>query len=459
MEWSRPWVARGVLALVVLALLVPTGVSAVSHERTGLGPGTVESPANETTYVGVQGFHFKGIGNPKKPARLVAADGDANGRVVTNGDSVGAVWFYDVDPLENGNLLVTSTNPDGTVVFELDPETNEAVWSEEFPDLHDTHDADLINGDQLLIANMRNNEDGVSNDRVMIYDRSNDTVVWEWTFNQHYPNSTDGGFSSDWTHVNDVDKVADGEYLVSPRNFDQVILLNRSTNSIDYRLGTDDDHETLFEQHNPDWLRSEDGNPTILVADSENDRVVEYERRQGNWSRTWTVRGFNWPRDADRLENGNTLVTDSLNHRVVEIAPNGTVVWELYASWGPYDAERGPAGSNGPTMADLNATGTYSVSGGAGVGPASQETFSDWLNASASNTAFEGAASEFSARYKHVTPFLRPVWMSSWALAGVFLALVVALTWALAEVVYQRERIARGVVSAVERVKGASRGT
>jgi hypothetical protein len=459
MEWSRPWLARGVLACVVISLLVPTGVSAVTHEKTGLGPGTVTEPANETTYVGVQGFHFKGVGNPKKPARLVAADGDANGRVITGGEKHDANWFYDVDPLENGNLLVTSTNPDGTVVFELDPETNEAVWTERFPDLHDTHDADLINGDQLLIANMRNNDDGVSNDRVLVYDRSNDTVVWEWVFRNHYPNSTDGGFSSDWTHVNDVDKVADGEYLVSPRNFDQVILLNRSTDSIDYRLGSDDGRGTLFEQHNPDWLRSEDGAPTILVADSENDRVVEYERRDGEWTRTWTITGFNWPRDADRLENGNTLVTDSLNHRVVEIAPNGTVVWEFYASWGPYDAERGPAGSNGPTMADMNTTGSYRVSGGAGIGPASQETFSDWLNASAANTAFEGPASEFSARYKHVTPFLRPVWMSSWALAALFLAVLVTLGWGLAEVVYNRQRIARGLVATVERVKSASRGT
>jgi len=292
-----------------------------------------------------------------------------------------------------------------------------------------------------------------------VYDRSNDTVVWEWTFREHYPNSTDGGFSADWSHVNDVDKVGDGEYLVSPRNFDQVILLNRSTNSIDYRLGTDGDHDTLNEQHNPDFLRSEDGDPTVLVADSENDRVVEYERRDGEWTETWAVTGFNWPRDADRLRNGNTLVTDSLNHRVVEVAPNGTVVWEFYASWGPYDAERGPPGSNGPTMADAGATGTYSVSGGAGIGPASQETFSDWLNASTSNTAFEEPASEFSARYKHVTPFLRPVWMTSWALAALFLALLVALGWGLGEVVYQRERIARGLVAAVERVKGASRGT
>jgi hypothetical protein len=449
---SRPWLARGVLAVVVLVLLVPTGVSAVSHEAVGLGPGTVTQAADSPTYVGVQGFHFKGIGNSKKPARLVVADENASGRVITNGAKYDTTWFYDVDPLENGNLLVTSTNPEETVVMELDPETNTAVWTERL-DIHDTHDVDLINGDQLLVANMRQTEDGVANDRVFVYDRSNDSIVWEWRFRDHYPNSTDGGFSGDWTHLNDVDKVGEGRYLASPRNFDQVVLIDRSTNEVTAQLGSDGDHSVLHEQHNPDWLVSESGNATILVADSENDRVVEYERRDGSWTRTWSVDGFNWPRDADRLENGNTLVTDTLNHRVVEVAPNGTVVWEFYASWGPYDAERGPAGSNGPTIADLNATGNYTVSGGAGIGPASQQTFSDWLRTSAEGSTLEGPLTWFADRYRHATPFLRPVWMSSWALAGVMGALVVLLLWGVGEVVYQRDRLGRALVRAVERVR------
>jgi hypothetical protein len=452
MDWSRPWLARGVLAVVVLALLVPTGVSAVSHETVGLGPGTVTQPADAETYVGVQGFHFKGIGNSKKPARLVVADGEARGEVITTGAKYDTTWFYDVDPLENGNLLVTSTNAEETVVMELDPESNEAVWTERL-DIHDTHDVDLINGDQLLVANMRETDDGVANDRVFVYDRSNDSIVWEWRFRDHYPNGTDGGFSADWTHLNDVDKVGDGKYLASPRNFDQVIVIDRETDEITARLGTDDDHATLYEQHNPDWLVSESGDPTILVADSENDRVVEYERRDGNWTMTWQVDGLNWPRDADRLPNGNTLITDTLNHRVIEVAPNGTVVWEFYASWGPYDAERGAPGSNGPTMTDLGTTGNYTVSGGAGIGPASQETFSDWLRTSAEGSTLEGPLTWFADRYRHATPFLRPVWMSSWALAGVMGALVVLLCWGTGEVVYQRGRLGRALVALVERVR------
>ena len=467
---SRPWLARAAVAFVVVLLLVPTGVSAVSHERTGLGPGTVEGPANGTTYVAVQGFHFKGVGNPKKPARLVSATPEARGSVVTSGEAEGGSWVYDVDPLENGNLLVTSTTPTSTVVFELDPETDEQVWRER-REITDTHDADKLSEDRLRVANMREYEDGVSNDRVFVYDRSNDSVVWEYVFREHYPNSTAEGFRADWTHVNDVDEIAPGKYLVSPRNFDQAIVIDRETKAIEYRLGGDENHSVLYEQHNPDWLESEAGNPTMLVADSENDRVVEYELRDasdvpegidparvsrgpsGTWVRTWSVDGFNWPRDADRLPNGNTLVTDTLNHRVVEITPEGEVVWEFYASWGPYDAERGEKGSNGPTMADLGTGGEYTVSGGAGRGPAGQVTFSDWLIGVAEGSAVESQLTWFAERYKHATPFLRPVWMSSWALAGAFLAVVVLLLWGVGELVYQRGRLARAFVQLVERVR------
>jgi hypothetical protein len=445
---SRAWRVRAVLLVVLLLLLSPTVVSAATDQGTRLGPGTVEQPADNTTYVSVQGFHFKGVGNAKKPARVVAADGQASGRELISGVDndlpFEARWFYDADPLPDGNLLVTSTNPQGTVVFSYDPAAGEVAWYEQLP-YHDTHDVDLINGDQLLVANMRQYENGVSNDRLLVYDRPSDEVVWEWTFHEHYPNSTDGGFRADWSHVNDVDKVDEGRYLASPRNFDQVILVNRSTEEIEYRLGSDDDHDRLFEQHNPDFFIDEDGTPTILVADSENDRAVEFAYRNGSWEEVWSVGGFNWPRDADRLPNGNTLVADSLNHRAVEITPEGEVVWEVYAAWAPYDAERGAPGSNGPSMAAMNAGGSHTVSGGAGEGPASRETFPDWLRDNTAGTLAESLGEEVAARYQHITPFLRPVWMSSWALLGILLALPLLLGWSAGEVVYQRRRIAAAV--------------
>jgi hypothetical protein len=459
----RRWLLRGVLAVVVVALLLAAAVSAATYESANLGPGTVESPANGTTVVSVQGFHFQGVGNRKKPARLVAAGPHANTKWVHNGTQQGARWFYDVDPLSNGNLLVTSTVPGDTVIYEFDPDSRKQVWKKRF-DAEDTHDVDLINGDQLLVANMRRtNESGVSNDRVFIYDRSQDEIVWEWVFRNHYPQSTDGGYSADWSHVNDVDKIGEGKYLVSPRNFDQAIVIDRSTGNITMRLGSDGNHSTLYEQHNPDYLEGANGTPTILVADSENDRVVEYQRTDDGWNRTWMLSGgFNWPRDADRLPNGNTLITDTLNHRVVEVTPTGEVVWEYYAPWAPYDAERLSAanasaagarnasigGSHGPTIAEMNVTGSYNLSGSADGGPTDRTGFSSWVAAMAAGTPVEGMVQSAAERYSHVVPFIRPVWLSSWSFAALLGALLIVVPWTLAELLYQRHRIRRGVARA-----------
>lgn len=418
-----------------IVLLALSGAFTVLHDATSLGPGTVSDSANGTTVVSIQGFHFQGEGSEKKPARLVAANEDATTQWKYEPDG-STSWFYDVDPLPNETLLVTATAPGTTHVYEYDPETGERLWVEEFA-FQDTHDVDRINDDELLIANMRATEDGVSNDRILVYNRTMGEMVWEWKFRDHYPNSTDGGFSEDWSHVNDVDKIGAGEYLVSPRNFDQVIVVNRSTDAITEKLGRDGNHEILDEQHNPDYLETDSGEPVILVADSENDRVVEYTKQDGEWVKTWVVTGFNWPRDADRLSNGNTLITDTLNHRVVEVTPEGEVVWEYYATWAPYDSERisNGGGSSGPTMHDQGVAGTFNVSGGA------DETLSDsdkqhWLERAVAGTPISEPISAALDRYKHVIPWVKPFWMSSTSFTLALFGGIWLLGWGVVEGVW-----------------------
>ena len=451
---GRRRAARLLALLIVVGAFAPAAVSAFTSNgggtpgTVGLEPGTVEREANDSTVVAIQGFHFQGQGAEKKPARLVSVAPNGSTEWVVNGSRSGARWFYDVDPLPNGNLLVVSTNSDGTLVFELNPETRERVWSESF-DFHDTHDVDKLPNGNLLIANMRNFSDGVSNDRVLVYNRTTDETVWEWKFRNHYPNETDGGFGEDWTHVNDVDRVSEGRYLVSPRNFDQAIVIDRETKNVVEQLGEDGNHDTLFEQHNPDYLESESGNPTILVADSENDRVVEYAKRDGEWVETWELGTgqLAWPRDADRLPNGNTLIVDSLNHRVIEVTPQGRIVWEYYATWGPYDAERVGTGdeSNGPTMADRGVTGQYRLTNSAGLieGTGTSATFAAAVQNTFAGTPLGPAAAEFATRWAHVTPWIRPVWMNSWAFAAAAFGVLVAISWGVAELVVARDRVVR----------------
>ncbi|MFB6296561.1 MAG: aryl-sulfate sulfotransferase [Halobacteriales archaeon] len=457
---SPRWIARGVLAVCLLLLLVGAAAATITYEPPEIATGNVTQPANGSTLVAIQGFHWQGEGNPKKPARLLSFNETGGLAWKYDGSRRGATWFYDADPLPNGNVLAVNTiREDGvgkTLVYELDPRSKERVWTEKF-NITDTHDVDLINGDQLLVANMRewDKENGTSNDRLFLYDLGEEEIVWEWYFKNHYPASTDGGMKPDWSHVNDVDKIGEGKYMASPRNFDQVIVVDRETKNITLRLGEDDNHDIINEQHNPTYLETADGRPVILVADSENNRVVEYtctERVDGDceWELTWEVGNgqLNWPRDANRLPNGNTLITDSRNHRVLEVTPTGRIVWETFAPWGPFSAERVVRGNDGvrsPAMADMGYQGTYRLKGTAGLTPSTGDslTFPEWLRANVAGLPVVGGpARSLADAWQAGAQWIRPVWMAPWSFVYLVVAAVLGLVWGVSEAVYQRRRIA-----------------
>jgi hypothetical protein len=75
--------------------------------------------------------------------------------------------------------------------------------------------------------------------------------------------------------------------------------------------------------------------------------------------------GLSWPRDADRLENGNTLITDSKNHRVIEVIPEGQVIWEFTDLVLPYEADRLKSGNT--LIADSEGRRVVEVSPGGEV--------------------------------------------------------------------------------------------
>jgi hypothetical protein len=213
------------------------------------------------------------------------------------------------------------------------------------------HDHVRINETHVLIAD-------ILNDRVFVVNTDTEIVTWAWDAQATFPVEGGGPWPTDWTHINDVELLDDGRVMVSMRNQDQVVFLNRSTGLVeDWTLGADGDHELLYEQHNPDYIPPERGGPAVLVADSENRRIVEYKRRDGGWERSWTWQDerLQWPRDADRLPNGNTLVVDTHGDRVLEVAPDGDVAWAVELEH-PYDAERlgtGPGSTGGESAARL----------------------------------------------------------------------------------------------------------
>jgi len=41
------------------------------------------------------------------------------------------------------------------------------------------------------------------------------------------------------------------------------------------------------------------------------------------------ITGLNYPMDSERLANGNTIIADTHNNRIIEVGPSGNIVWEI----------------------------------------------------------------------------------------------------------------------------------
>ncbi len=97
------------------------------------------------------------------------------------------------------------------------------------------------------------------------------------------------------------------------------------------------------------------GNQTI-----QGDRVIEVDDA-GNI--VWEITGLNMPQDAERLSNGNTLITIYGDQLVIEVDDAGTIVWQKTGLTEPMDAERLSNGNTliaefgGDRVIEVNSTG------------------------------------------------------------------------------------------------------
>ncbi|WP_255150948.1 aryl-sulfate sulfotransferase [Halorarius halobius] len=313
--------------------------------------------------------------------------GNNNGYALVVGPDGESVWkwqvpnsrVFDAEHLENGNILasvaVVVPGPecpdehDGrdvcvhNRVVEIDWESKDVVWEydwyDAFPTHHEVHDADRLPSGETAIADMGNHRAFTVNQQ--------GEVTWEWKAENHISEGTEfwneyvpddqqeefrrKGPESDWTHLNDIDRLENGNFLLSVRNFDVVLEVNRAKEIVEV-YGSPGDHSVMNEQHNPNLLERRG---TMLIADSENNRIVEIDAETDEivWryatlpaDSPHSPKSLQWPRDADRLPNGNTLITDSRRFRVVEVNPNGSVVWsfdtqeQLGAKGIVYEADR-----------------------------------------------------------------------------------------------------------------------
>ena len=377
---------------------------------------------------------------PRAVAELVAFDPD--GTVRYYNDSHTRYWDVDPSPLGRATVLYTAADHlnesecrattvcTRNVVERVNLTTGQVtrLFSRVTPYKHSTrwHDADRVDDEHVVVAD-------IYRDRVFEVNTTSGIVTWSWNAQNEFDLGSGGEFPRDWTHINNVQMLEDGRIAVSVRNQDQVVFLDPERGvDRNWTLGADDDHDVLYEQHNPDYISAADGGPAVLVADSENDRVVEYQRTGDGWTRTWTWQDarMQWPRDADRLPNGHTLVTDSNGDRVFEVNRSGAVVWSVDVAF-PYEAERlgtGDESAGGPSARAANLTSrTVAGDGGTSVDDGTATA------AGPLDRAWVRVKSLVPGQFVNGVLYTVPTWMGGREVAALLALVVTSLVWAGAE--------------------------
>lgn len=446
------------LALLVL-FAVPVGVANATHSPAGTGTSAGGEAAVDTSETNIT---------------FIAAQGTETGfgpGVFAYDDEGELVWqhtryfrkYFDVDPIGDDRVLVIAQKhrwsnesagyPWVAAVYNWRTDT----LVREFPVPPVTHDVDYLGGDTFIAANLQSHLRSEHHDAFVRVARergwipedrrnfshnlyqlnlSTGEIEWEYRFKRHFPRSAGEGYSKGYTHLNDVDVVDNGTaVLASPRNFDRVVLIDKATKELRWTLGEEDNYDVLYEQHNPALLRVDP--PVVLVADSENRRVVEYQRLpNGTWARTWTfepldladtdgfgTRDLVWPRDADRFPNGNTLITASAGGHVFEVTPDKEVVWSVSEIEKVYEAERLRYGDEprGPPMTELRNVD---------------------LSVRKGNEAAGGSGGPFAVfgEYYYLASWVLPAWVTQTAFYSTHLMLLVGLVWGRFEWLVRRRR-------------------
>jgi hypothetical protein len=178
-------------------------------------------------------------------------------------------------------------------------------------------------------------------------------VVWQWRTWDHLDPETEcitavQDRREEWTHGNGVAELPNGDIVVSFRAISTVIIIDRRTGKIIWKLGA----PPLSGQHAPMPLPNGnlllfDNGPHRLDHPMPFSRIIEVEpaTKQIVWKyQERREYEFYSPRisNAQRLPNGNTLICEGDFGRLFEVTTEGELVWEFI---NPYFGE-GPNGMN-----------------------------------------------------------------------------------------------------------------
>ena len=234
----------------------------------------------------------------------------------------------DVERLANGNTLLVMP---GKGIVEISSD-GELVWSH--MDEKVSHDADrLVNGNTLYAYG---NGDGLEDAQAKEVTPDGE-LVWEWYAKDYFNKEPYLKISRNgWTHTNAVERLENGNTLVSPRNFDLLVEVD-SEGSLVRTIGDG----ILVDAHDPEFLST--GNIMVsnqvkpheaLEFDPDTNKIVwRFVPPYPQIAKSFSVnladakRVMLPIRDVDSLPNGNVLITGY--PFIIEVTRDREIVWQL----------------------------------------------------------------------------------------------------------------------------------
>jgi outer membrane protein assembly factor BamB len=327
---------------MVSAMVVFNGFSSIAEGKASRYKDPVSDPDFHVD-IYIQNKAFRGTTlffDIHKPNRPRIIEMDMQGRIV---------WEYvvpwnmkqniqpgpDVEWLPNNNILAMFPRKG---VYEINRK-GDIVWS--YKDSKISHDADRLPNGNTLVVFGANDQKGDA--QVKEIDKKG-KIVWAWHAKDYFDKPPYKDISwQGWTHTNAVSRLPNGNTLISLRNFCFGAEVN-AQGSVVRTIG----EGVFYSPHDPEAL----SNGNVLIANQSippralkgypNEMASNILRKQPRWHQAieldpntgtivWQSFRFVRPelpvRDADRLPNGNTLITAS--SRLVEVTKEGEIVWEL----------------------------------------------------------------------------------------------------------------------------------
>jgi len=175
-------------------------------------------------------------------------------------------------------------------------------------------------------------------DKVIEIDQDGN-LLWEWHAYEHLDPATDvilpADLRDEWSHGNTVVPLDNGDVIVSFRNPSVVARIDRRTGGFAWKLT----RPLLSVQHDPSQL--DNGNVLIFNNGTRREMVplvfssvIEVDPATANvvWeyrdNTAWLSFFSSYISGAQRLPNGNTLITEGLTGRIFEVTPERDIVWE-----------------------------------------------------------------------------------------------------------------------------------